>query len=93
MIGRLLSDYCRTHGIIRLEVFGSAARGETKSGSDVDLLATFGTTPGLGFYAMEAEMAKLLGVPVHLLTRESVDQMTNPFRRESILADLKTVYG
>jgi hypothetical protein len=36
---------------------------------------------------MPDEMAKILGVPVDLLSRESVDEMTNPFRKTSILAD------
>jgi len=29
---------------------------------------------------------------VHLLTRDSVEQMTNPYRRASILADAKEIY-
>lgn len=88
----LLADYCRQHAITRVEVFGSVARGEARRGSDVDLLVTFSENPGSGFFGMEADMAGLLGVPVHLLTRESVERMTNPYRRESILADAKEVY-
>jgi len=91
-ISRLLAPYCREHGIIRLEAFGSTARGEARQGSDVDLLATFSANPGLAFFAMEDDMAAILGVPVHLLTRDSVDQMTNPYRRSSILADAKALY-
>lgn len=37
-------------------------------------------------------MAAILGVPVHLLTRESVEQMSNPYRRSSILADARDIY-
>ncbi len=91
-IADLLADYCQQTGITRLEVFGSTARGEAKRGSDVDLLATFGRNPGLRFFTMETEMAAILGVPVHLLTRDSVEQMSNPFRRESILADAKSIF-
>ena len=72
-----------------MEAFGSTARGEAKRGSDVDLLATFASNPGLRFFTMEEEMAAILGVPVHLLTRDSVEQMSNPYRRESILADAR----
>ncbi len=85
-IASLLAAYCHRHGIRRLEVFGSTARGETRRGSDVDLLASFRRNPGLRFFSMEEEMAAILGVPVHLLTRDSVLQMSNPFRRQSILA-------
>lgn len=89
----MLADYCRQAGITRLEAFGSAARGEAKRGSDVDLIATFADNPGLRFFTMEEEMAKILGVPVHLLTRDSVEKMSNPYRRQSILADAKVIHG
>jgi predicted nucleotidyltransferase len=92
LVGQILGDYCRQSGIIRLEVFGSSARGEARRGSDIDLLATFSSNPGLRFFAMEGEMSDILGVPVHLLTRESVEQMSNPFRRASILADARVIY-
>jgi predicted nucleotidyltransferase len=92
-VSKLLADYCRQAGITRLEAFGSTARGEAKRGSDVDLLATFADNPGLRFFTMEEEMAAILGVPVHLLTRDSVEQMSNPYRRDSILADAKVIYG
>jgi predicted nucleotidyltransferase len=61
-------------------------------GSDVDLLATFSANPGLRFFSMEDEMAGIIGAPVHLMTRESVEQMSNPFRRESILSDVRVIY-
>lgn len=92
-IADMLAGYCREAGITRLEAFGSTARGEATRGSDVDLLATFAGNPGLRFFTMEDEMAAILGVPVHLLTRDSVEQMSNPYRRESILADAKVISG
>jgi len=92
-VANLLADYCRQAGITRLEAFGSTARGEARRGSDVDLLVTFAANPGLRFFTMEEEMAAILGVPVHLLTRDSVEQMTNPYRRESILADARVIFN
>ena len=92
VIANMLAAYCRQAAITRLDVFGSTARGEAKRGSDVDLMATFSRNPGLRFFAMEDEMSAILGVPVHLLTRDSVEQMSNPYRRESILADAKVIY-
>lgn len=88
----MLTPYCQQAGIIQLEAFGSVARGDADRGSDVDLIAKFARNPGLRFFAMEEEMAAILGVPVHLLTRDSVDEMSNPFRRASILADAKVIY-
>lgn len=92
IVAKLLANYCREAGITRLEAFGSTVRGEAKRGSDVDLMVTFRTNPGLRFFTMEEEMAAILGVPVHLLTRESVEQMSNPYRRASILADAQEIY-
>ena len=92
MIARMLAGYCRQNGIRRLEVFGSAARGDARRGSDVDLLVSFSRNPGLRFFSMDEEMAKILGTPVHLLTRDSVTQMSNPFRRKSILADAQVIF-
>ena len=92
VIANMLASYCRQAAITRLEAFGSTARREARRGSDVDLMATFSKNPGLRFFAMEDEMAAILGVPVHLLTRDSVEQMSNPYRREPILADAKVIY-
>ena len=83
--------YCSAHGIKRLEIFGSVARGEARRGSDVDLIAAFAKPVGLRFFRMPDEMAEILGVPVHLLSRDDVDEMTNPFRKESILADAREI--
>ena len=91
-IAQLLAPYCRQAGITQLAAFGSVARGEARRGSDVDLIATFAHNPGLRFFTMEEEMAAILGVPVHLLTRDSVEEMSNPYRRSSILADSRVIY-
>jgi len=91
-IAALLADYCRQTGITRLEIFGSLARGEARRGSDVDLLVTFADTPGARFFTMEEEMTALVGALVHVLTRDSVEQMTNPYRRDAILTDAREIY-
>jgi uncharacterized protein len=88
----LLVGYCRRKGILRLEVFGSVARGEERRGSDVDLIATFAEQPGMEFFAMESELEALLGVPVHLLTAEAVEQMSNPFRKAAIETERRLIY-
>lgn len=90
-IGELLAPYCRANGIRRLEIFGSVARGQPRRGSDVDLIATFDRPIGLRFFGMPDDMAAILGVPVDLMSRQSVDEMTNPYRKESILADAREI--
>jgi predicted nucleotidyltransferase len=92
-IGRRLASLCRQYGITKLEVFGSVARGEALVGSDVDLIATFHEHPGLEIVTLEEACAEALGVPVHLLAAEAVEEMTNPYRRESIERDRRAVYA
>jgi predicted nucleotidyltransferase len=60
---RNLADYCRSHGIRRLSLFGSRAKGNAHPDSDIDLLVEFapGEEPGLiGLAAMENELSRLM---------------------------------
>jgi predicted nucleotidyltransferase len=75
-----LAPFCRRHGIARLEVFGSLARGEPHSGSDIDL------------FELHKEIEDLLGCEVDLLTRRSVEQDENFIRRRSILESTRDIY-
>jgi len=91
----LVAGFCRDHGIARLEVFGSVARGDAEPGSDVDLLVTFrpDVRPGLDFFGMQDELEELFGCGVDLLTRRSVERSVNPIRRQSILESAREVYA
>jgi predicted nucleotidyltransferase len=91
-IARLLSGFCGQRGIVLLEIFGPVARGDRRPGAEVELLATFSSDPGPGRASAEREMAGILGAPVRLLTRDSVDRMANPYRRASILADARVIF-
>jgi hypothetical protein len=91
-IARRLEPYCRVHGIVRLDVFGSVARGDARPGSDIDLIATFREIPGLRYFGMERELARLLGSRVDLLLAEDVAEMTNAQRRATIQRDRRTIY-
>jgi predicted nucleotidyltransferase len=92
-----IAELCRRFGVTRLEVFGSAARGEDfdPARSDVDLLVEFG--PGvkrsfgtlLGF---EDAAAAVLGRRVDLVEFEAVAENRNPLKRRSILADAQPLY-
>ena len=92
-IARRVPPFCRKHGITRLEISGSVARGDAGAGSDVDLIATFPEHPGLAIVSIEEECGQLLGVPVHLLTSDAVAEMTNPYRKESIQRARHTLYA
>ncbi len=89
-----LAPFCQRHGIARLEAFGSLARGETRPGSDIDLLVTFrpDVHPGWDFFGLQDELESLLGCEVDLLTRRSVEQDVNSIRRRSILESTRDLY-
>ena len=92
--GPELSALCRQHHIRALSLFGSAARGEMREDSDIDLLVEFeaGHAPSLaGFSRLSEALAKTLGVPSVDLATSSI--LRNPFRRKSILNNLKQLYA
>jgi hypothetical protein len=89
-----LRSFCEKHHIRRLEVFGSAARGQAAPGSDVDLLVTLDepvSTAALLEMAGEAE--ELVGTRVDFVLRRSLEQSPNQFAREHILSSAICVYG
>lgn len=91
-----LRPFCEKHGIRRLDVFGSVARGHSRADSDVDLLVTLDdsapvTTSNLLEMAGEAE--ELVGAPVDFVLRRSLDQSPNPYARAHILSTAVCVYG
>lgn len=90
-----LAEIGRKHGVRRLAVFGSAARGDFDTArSDVDLLAEFADPLAPGYadrfldFALAAEA--LLGRRVDVLTTRSVK---NPIFRRQIEKDLEEIYA
>lgn len=73
-------------GVRRLRVFGSAARGEARSDSDVDVLVDFDERP-VGLFELnriKSRIVEILGVAqVDLVTSEGL----HPALRERILAE------
>jgi uncharacterized protein len=80
-----LRQLCREHGIKRLAVFGSAARGAATAASDIDLLVEFEDVESPGYadrYLNFAEAAEsTLQRPVDVLTTKS---LRNPFLKKRI---------
>ena len=93
---RRLRPFCQKHHIRRLEVFGSAARGQAGPRSDVDLLVTLDesvpvSVPALLEMAGEAE--EVVGAPVDFVLRSSLEKSPNRFARDHILSTAVCVYG
>jgi hypothetical protein len=72
-------------GVKSLLLFGSVARNEATSASDVDLLVEFNRPVGyFGLFALQDYLEKLLGCPVDLGTPDSL----KPYIKERIMGEL-----
>lgn len=75
-------------GVKSLQLFGSVARDEAKSSSDVDLLVEFNRPVGyFGLFALQNYLEDLLGCPVDLGTPDSL----KPYIRERVMRELVNV--
>jgi predicted nucleotidyltransferase len=74
-----------------LTVFGSAARGDIRPDSDVDLLVEFeeGAHPGLGYFDLEDDLAALFGRHVDLARKS----LLKPLVRSHALRDTVILYA
>jgi len=74
----------RRHGVTRVRVFGSMARGDAGPHSDVDLLIDVGPNPSPWFPGgLVAELEELLGRRVQVVTERGLDELL----RERVLAE------
>jgi len=84
----------RKFHVRKLILFGSAARGEMRSDSDIDLLVEFepGHAPSLGgMVKLKDALSGLLGNrAVDLATRSILE---NPYRRRAIEKDMEELYA
>jgi predicted nucleotidyltransferase len=72
-------------GVKSLLLFGSVARNEATTASDVDLLVEFNRPVGyFGLFALQDYLEKLLGCPVDLGTPDSL----KPYIKERIMGEL-----
>ena len=89
-----LADCCRHYGVARLEIFGSFVTGEARPDSDLDLLVTFEPDAkiGLEFVSLGDELEDIMGRPVDLLTRASVEHSPNKYFRRFALTHTEPLY-
>lgn len=89
---RVLTSWARRHGVERLILFGSGARGELRPGSDIDM--AFKLLPGrqIGLFehvGMRDELAALFRAPVDLGSLRSL----RPRIREAVEREGVTLYA
>jgi predicted nucleotidyltransferase len=74
----------------RIGIFGSVARNEETSVSDIDILIRFGNVPTLlEFVRMERELSNILGRKVDLVSEGA---LTNERLKAYILQDLQIIF-
>jgi uncharacterized protein len=91
-----IEAFCKKWKIVEFSFFGSVLRDDFGPDSDVDVLVKFVDNPGwslLDLVRMERELSAMFGREVDLLTKSSVEEMSNPFRRKSILSNYRTFYA
>ncbi len=82
----ILKDEC----VLRSSIFGSFARGENNSESDVDILVELGKPTGFfGFVRLQRKLEETLGRKVDLLTYKSI----YPPLKKYIEEDEVLIYG
>lgn len=89
-----IAELCRRHEVRRLDLFGSAARGDFLPGrSDLDFVVQFTRTGYAGyadaFLDFAEALEKLLGTKVDLLTERMI---RNPHFRAAVEATRQVVY-
>jgi predicted nucleotidyltransferase len=87
---RALEDLCQRYRVRRLAVFGSTLRDELRPESDLDLLVEFEPEAAIGlrFITLQAELSKLFGKRVDLLTAGFL----SPHLRPRVLEDAVPLY-
>ena len=87
-----VAEICRRYQVKELAVFGSAARGEMRPDSDIDLLVDFlpEARPGLlGLAAMMRELSALLDRHVDLAVKPAL----KPLIRPEVLSEAQVIYA
>lgn len=85
---------CRFHGVRRLDLFGSAARGDTTADSDLDFLVDLGDRQpadyARAYFGLKDALEALFGRPVDLVTPPA---LANPHFRARIESERVGLYA
>jgi uncharacterized protein len=87
-----IGEICRRYHVHELSVFGSAARGDMKPESDIDILVEFEPHAPIGLWEfgdLEDELARLLERKVDLVSKRGLKPRVRPY----VLRDAKVVYA
>lgn len=90
-----VAQLCRAHGVVALDVFGSASDGRfDASRSDFDFIVRFAPDPSSSlaarYVAFSEALERALGRPVDLMTDHPID---NPYLRARVEATRQPFYA
>lgn len=90
-----IAALCRKHGVVRMDVFGSAIRDDHRDGvSDLDLLADFGSQDPFelidSYFGLLSELRDLLGDRVDLVMSDAIK---NPYIRAEVERTKQVLYA
>ncbi|MCX6243018.1 MAG: nucleotidyltransferase family protein [Bacteroidetes bacterium] len=87
---KVIIDYLQAYNPVKIGIFGSYARNESRPDSDLDILINLNTAISLfQLVRIERELSELLGVKVDLVSDGSIK---NKKLRNYIEADLKIIF-
>jgi predicted nucleotidyltransferase len=87
-----LADLCQRYRVRELSLFGSAARGEMRPDSDIDLLVEFlpnAQVDLVDYAGLMLDLSRLLGRKVDLVSKNGL----KPLIRNSVLQEARLVYA
>jgi len=90
--GTTLADLCRRYRVQELSIFGSAARGEMRPDSDIDMLVEFlpdAEIDLVDYAGMMLDLSHLLGRKVDLVSKNGL----KPLIRASVLEEARLLYA
>jgi len=90
-----VEGFCKRWNITEFALFGSAAKGQLRPDSDIDILVTFSPDARwtlLDHAQMQEELKELFGRDVDLVSRRGVERSRNALRKREILETAETIY-
>lgn len=90
---KLLIEFCESHGVNSLYLFGSYARNEATPSSDMDLLVEFNRKLQLSYldvFKLKLELEVITGTHIDLLEQQA---LKNPIRKQRIMNERVLLYA
>lgn len=91
-----IAAFCRKWDLREFSLFGSALTERFHEESDIDVMVSFRKRSGHSLFdlvRMQQELREIFGRNVDLLTREGIENSSNPIRKKAILDSAKVLYA